>query len=144
MESAKIEKLIRKYLDAETTIEEERLLKEYFSQNEVPLHLKEYQPIFTYFSRGIEDKSSKEIFLPRKKGKIIWWRVAAVAVLFLSIFSVYQKNVQDKKEAMLAYAETQRALQMIAFHLNKGNEAVAQLETFEKTQNKIFKYKHTK
>lgn len=144
MESAKIEKLIGKYLDAETTIEEEKILKKYFSQNEVPLHLKEYQPIFTYFSEGIDDKSHKEISLPQKKGKIIWWRVAAVAVLFLSIFSVYQKNANEKKEAMLAYAETQRALQMISFHLNKGKNAVAQLETFEKTQNKIFKYNNTK
>jgi len=144
MELNKIEKLISKYLDAETSIKEEKLLKKYFSEEDVPLHLKEYQIMFTYFSNSDKDKSTKKISLPHEKRKINWLSAVAIAVIFISIFSFHQKNVNERKEAMLAYNETQRALQMISFNLNKGNRAVSQLDTFEKTQYKIFKNNNTK
>ena len=37
MELAKIEKLISKYLEAETTLEEENILKNYFSKDDISL-----------------------------------------------------------------------------------------------------------
>jgi hypothetical protein len=144
MESVKIEKLVHKYLEAETSLEEEAILKNYFSQENIPLHLQEYQPMFTYFSQSAKLKSTQKIALPQEKRKYHWLRIAAIAIFFVSIFSVYQKNVNERKQAQQAYADTQRALQMISFTLNKGNRAVAQLETFEKAQNKIFKTNNTK
>jgi hypothetical protein len=65
--------------------------------------------------------------------------VAAIAVLFVSIFSIYQNNLIEKKQAELAYMETKKAFDLISFSLNKGNDAIAQLQTFENSQNKIFK-----
>ncbi len=144
MESVKIEKLVRKYLEAESSLDEEAILKNYFSQENIPIHLQEYQPMFTYFSQSVKLKSTKKIALPKEKRRFNWLSVAAIAILFISIFTVYQKNVSERKEAMQAYADTQRALQMISFNLNKGNKAVAQLETYEKTQNKIFKTNNIK
>ena len=49
MELTNIEKLLVKYENAETTLEEENSLRTYFSSNEVAPHLKEYQLIFNYF-----------------------------------------------------------------------------------------------
>lgn len=144
MESVKIEELVRKYLEAETSLDEEAILKDYFSQESIPIHLREYQPMFAYFSQSGKLTSTKKIVLPKEKRRFNWMSVAAIAILFISIFTVYQKNVNERKEAMQAYADTQRALQMISFTLNKGNKAVAQLETFEKAQNKIFKTNNTK
>ena len=48
MELAKIEKLISKYLEAETTLEEENILKNYFSKDDIPIHLVEYKKLFNY------------------------------------------------------------------------------------------------
>ncbi len=144
MESVKIEKLIHKYVEAETSLDEEAILKDYFSQENIPSHLQEYQPLFAYFSQNGKQKSTKKIILPLEKSRLNWLRVAAIAILFISIFSVYQKNVNERKEALQAYADTQRALEMISNTLNKGNQAMAQLETFEKAQNKIFKTNNTK
>ena len=50
MELANIERLLEKYLNAETTIEQEKLLKKYFSEGNVASHLKEYESLFGYFS----------------------------------------------------------------------------------------------
>lgn len=43
-----IEQLIERYFDCETSIAEERILKAFFSQNDVPEHLKEYADVFAY------------------------------------------------------------------------------------------------
>ena len=145
MELAKIEKLIEKYLEAETTLKEELFLKKFFSENKVPAHLEEYRKLFSYYVNNSLDVSSKPITLNRNKSLnknrplISWLAVAAMAVLFFSIFSIYQNNITEKKQAELAYMETQRALELISVSLNKGNNAIAQLQTFENSQNKIFK-----
>lgn len=139
MELAKIEKLIEKYIEAETTLEEEIFLKKYFTEKDVPSHLEEYRKLFSYFVNNSLDVSNKPITLPQNRSIISWLAVAAIAVLFVSIFSIYQNNLNERKQAELAYMETQRALDLISFSLNKGNDAIAQLQTFENSQNKIFK-----
>lgn len=141
MELAKIEKLINKYLEAETTLEEERILKNYFSKDDIPLHLVEYKKLFNYYSNSSSDISTKSISLPQSSVSLKWLSVAAMVILFVSSFSIYQKNITEKEEAKLAYVETQKALELISYNLNKGNGAIAQLQTFENTQNKIFKNK---
>ena len=141
MELAKIEKLIEKYLEAETTLKEEQILKNYFSNNEVPSHLESYKKMFAYFDSSSLDVSEKRISLPKNKSIISWLAVAAIAVFFVSVFSIQQSGINEQREAELAYMETQKALNLISNSLNKGNNAIAQLQTFENTQNKIFKDK---
>ncbi len=72
MELAKIEKLIEKYLEAKTTLEEEKILKDYFSKDEVPSHLEEYKTLFNYFTNSSLDTSNKTISLPRSRSLINW------------------------------------------------------------------------
>lgn len=43
-----IEQLIDRYFNGETTIAEERILKTFFSQNDVPAHLQHYAAVFDY------------------------------------------------------------------------------------------------
>ncbi len=138
MELSKIEKLIEKYLEAETSLKEEEVLKKYFLQDDIPSHLMEYKYLFNYFTNNKLEKVNKTITLPRKKINLRWLSIAAAFVLMVSTYSIHQKNNREKEEAKLAYMETQKALNLISFNLNKGNNAVAQLETFENTKSKIF------
>jgi len=43
-----IEQLLERYFAGETTLTEERILDAFFSQEEIPAELKEYQPLFTW------------------------------------------------------------------------------------------------
>ena len=49
MELARIEKLLDKYFEGETTISEEKELKVYFTGETVPSHLEKYKDLFGYF-----------------------------------------------------------------------------------------------
>ncbi|UMB54574.1 hypothetical protein MKD41_03670 [Lutibacter sp. A64] len=137
MELANIEKLLEKYLDAETSIAEEKELKNYFLSDNVAPHLQEYQAMFGYFSTSKNERFTKTIQLKRKKTNWKWLSVAASIVLLVSVYTGYQNNQQKKAEKI--YAETRMAFGMLAANLNKGNDAILQLQHFEDTKNKIFK-----
>lgn len=48
MDSKQIERLLQKYWDCETTVEEERRLRQFFSSEVVPAHLMRYKDLFVY------------------------------------------------------------------------------------------------
>ena len=137
MELANIEKLLEKYLDAETSIAEEKQLKNYFLSDNVAPHLQEYQAMFGYFSTSKNERFTKTIQLKPKKMNWKWLSVAASVVLLVSVYTGYENNQQKKAEKI--YNETKMAFGMLSANLNKGNEAFLQLQHFEDTKNKIFK-----
>ena len=137
MELANIEKLLEKYLNAQTTIAEEKELKNYFLKGNVAPHLKEYETLFGYFSTSKNERFTKTIQLKTKKVNWKWLSVAASIVLLVSVYTGYQKNQERKAEKIIA--ETNLALGMLSVNLNKGTAAVAHLQQFETTKNKVFK-----
>ncbi|TVZ54930.1 hypothetical protein OD91_0168 [Lutibacter sp. Hel_I_33_5] len=142
MELANIEKLVKKYLNAETTLQEEATLRNYFLSNNVAPHLEEYTMLFSYFQSNKDETFTKTIELESKKSKrknFKWLSVAASVVLLLSVYvgNAQYKEYQQRK----TFAEVQKALKMLSVNLKKGDKAVASLYTYENTVHKIFKTK---
>ena len=48
MDSRQIEQLLERYWDCQTTIDEERLLRQFFTKGDVPQHLMCYKDLFAY------------------------------------------------------------------------------------------------
>lgn len=136
MELANVEKLLEKYLEAETSIAEENILKSYFSGDVVAPHLEDYRTIFGYFSASKNERFTKTIQLKRQNWNWKWLSVAASAILLVSVYAGYQKNQQAKAEKI--YQETQFAFAMLSANLNKGTAAITELQEFETTTNRIF------
>ena len=150
MESNKIEILLEKYFQGETSIAEEKELKNYFSLPNVAQHLQQYQPLFGYFSQVKEQKSTQEISLQTKKRNVAWLSIAASAVVLLGIGTYYisKKNTapavaqtelgtyDDPEEALAA---TQKALALLSKKVNVGIESVQYIKEYEQSKNKIFK-----
>ncbi|MEN8250314.1 MAG: hypothetical protein ABFS32_15375 [Bacteroidota bacterium] len=132
-----IEKLLEKYLNAETDLQEEALLKNYFTGNKVAPHLQEYQSMFQYFTESKSERHTKDIRLKSNPQKRKWISMAASLALLISVFSYvkYQQHIKTQQ----AYADTQYALQLIGVHMNKSNDAIAHLNKFDQTTSKIFK-----
>jgi len=143
MDLHKIEDLLDKYFDGETSLTEEKSLQAYFAQTEVPAHLKEYKTMFAYFSSKQAEVSTQEIQVKTKKA----WQfgrlsIAAVVLLLISVvWFTRPKELTnaEKQEAQYAYNETIKAFQLISQNLKKGNNAIAYLDEFEDAKNKIFK-----
>jgi anti-sigma-K factor RskA len=136
MELVNIEKLLQKYLDAETTIAEENKLKNYFLNDNVAPHLIEYKSLFEYFSISKKEELTKPIQLKSEKRNWRWLSVAASVVLLVTIYTGYENNQQRQAEKI--YNETQIAFNMLSANLNKGNDAILQLQHFDNATKKIF------
>jgi hypothetical protein len=57
MELEKIEALLEKYWEGETTLAEERQLKAFFKQAEIPAHLQLFQSQFRFFDEASQEKA---------------------------------------------------------------------------------------
>jgi len=168
-----IEKLLEKYDLGETSIKEEKQLKNYFSENETPPHLESYKVMFHHFNVAKQDVYQKDFLLDKfetkKKANSIyqWIAIAAVAILMLGIF--IPNLMGDEPARTLAdltpqeretYHQTKKALSMLSNNFNdaassvgtlgmmgsnfeKGTEQVMHVKEFSKTTNRLIKKKQT-
>jgi len=145
MELTNIEKLVEKYENAETSLQEEQELKAYFQKDDVPVHLLEYKALFNYFDQSSKESYTKSIQLKPRRSNWKWLSIAATVALLVSIYTINSPGTiseSERQEAQLAYQETQKAFQLISQNLNKGNTvALAGLQEFGIAQNKVFKNK---
>ena len=152
MELNKIEDILEKYFQGETSIAEENQLKEYFSSPNVAQHLEQYKPMFGYFSQAKEQKSTYEIPLQSKKRNVAWLSIAASAVVLLGIGTYFFISEQKETTAVASQTElgtydnpeealkaTQKALALLSNNVNVGIESVQYINEFEQSKNKIFK-----
>ncbi|MEZ7499936.1 hypothetical protein QO200_14450 [Flavobacterium sp. Arc3] len=150
MELNKIEILIEKYFEGQSSIVEEKELREYFASAEVAPHLKQYAPIFAYFSQAAGQEFKQKVMeLPKpqsKKRNKVWLSIAASVVVmvgagsylyFDSEVSNQELGTYDNPE--VAMKETQKALAMLSSHVNVGIESVIVLEKYEDSKKLIFK-----
>ncbi len=133
-------KLLDRYFEGMTNIEEENQLKHYFSGNEIADEFRKYQPLFSFFKEEKEVVSTKEIALPQKNYKYQFLKIAATLLLPLSVYLGYQKYQEYQAEQV--YQTSMAALTLLSSNLQKGNEAIAKLQNFENVKNKIFTYKN--
>lgn len=141
MELDNIEKLLEKYFEATATVAEEETLRTYFLQESVATHLEQYTPMFQYFSKAKEERFTKQLPLKPRRNYYQWLSVAAVAVLMFGIYfgiDYRQAQIVEHEQALLAYNETKKALNMLAENFERGTEKVAYLNQFEKTKQKIY------
>ena len=149
MESDKIENLLEKYFEGNTSIAEEKQLKVYFSSPNVAQHLEQYQSIFYFISTARKEQFHREIPIQRrrKKGNKAWLSIAASIVVLLGIGTyVYTnesnanaKNLGTFDNPQKAFEETQKALALLSNHVNTGIVSVQYIGEYEHSKNLIFK-----
>ncbi len=145
MELDSIEELLEKYFEATTTAAEEKTLQAYFSQGNVAAHLEQYAPMFHYFAKAKEERFTKQVPLSKMaKAPNSYYKWLSVAASVIVVFGIYfgnryqEQKDQERKEAMYAYEQTKKALDLLAENLGKGTQKVAYLKEFEQTKQKIY------
>lgn len=132
----RVEVLLARYYEAETTLAEEKELRKLLAQ--VPGFKEEKQ-----FFLGMEVFKTLEPSAratPKRTGQIsLWQKVAAVAAVLLSLTWLFV-NQQVKKEEAMAYVQVMEAFELIQGNMKKGTVplgAMQDIKHLSKT-NEIF------
>ena len=142
----RINELLDKYWEAETSPEEEKELRDYFRQGNVAPEHEAFLPLFGYFSqqqnisytlpdtgqiRQLAEEKTTVIRLSSTRKYII--AVAAAFSLVLASWFIFQQqqnqpepmaNIQEIENPEEAYRVTMAALAMVSGKLNKGTESI--------------------
>ena len=151
MELIKIEYLLEKYFQGETSIEEEKELRTYFSSSDVAQHLEQYKAIFGYYTLAKEQQFTSQVpQLPKagnKKRNATWLSLAASVVVLLGIGTYFYHNYDDATNSPNlgtyddpeeAFRATQKALSLLSSNVNVGIESVQYIQVYQTTKDKIF------
>jgi len=163
MDSEKIDELLSKYWNCETSLEEEEQLQAYFRNASIPDRHKEAAGLFRYFDQqkkkaltdaSFEGSVMKKIQAP-KAGRIRTlvfnsMRIAAgVIVLVLAVWLVRMEVRKSTPQEMAdtfdnpkeAFEETKKALIMISKSFGTAEEQAKKINLFNEAQQEIRKEK---
>jgi hypothetical protein len=160
MEYNEIEKVLNRYLEGESTLEEEAKLREYFSQPGLTEDQVEFREMFRYFAEAKQD-STPAFDITNELNSVIesefkkesvnrirhWyaWAGSAAAVLIISfgLFQYLQKpesEIKDTyKDPKLAYIETRQALMKISKVMNKSTAKLKYLSNVDASIEQVQK-----
>lgn len=150
MNLQKIEKLISKYEQGDTSLEEEKILTDFFRNKEVPYQLRSYKDLFCFMDSSkqeeiqdvdfdekvlaaISNVESEPKSLPNRIKLYSALAVAASIVILMGLyFQFAQMNqVQDTyDDPLLAYAETKKILMKVSGNLNTGVDELKNVSEF--------------
>jgi len=144
MDYTKIDKLLEKYFEALTDLEEEAQLKAYFkSDNIAPRHQK-YKALFDFYTQEQFVTNPQPVrHQIRKPKKNYWLASAAILILGIGLFGlINKKNIKNiaennphKKEKVI------QEMKVYTNHLNEGIKNVSALSIFGQKTQKVFKIK---
>ena len=114
-----IEQLLERYWLCETSLEEERILRTFFSQENVPVRLMPYKDLFTYERQSLEDERLDEDFDRRMlemvgedtvKARTIslterlkpLFKAAAIVAIILTLGNAMQVAMQPAEDPQIA------------------------------------------
>lgn len=166
MNLKEIEDLLKKYYEGATTLEEEKCLKNYFNNENVPDYLYLHKEQFRFYEYAqAEDPSQrkgnteKEISnlinnenINRRyaKKRRIYYTISGIAASILIFLGVYFQFIANNNNSEYtientyedpekAYAEAKKALMLVSEKLNAGVQDFNKFSTFSQYQELITK-----
>lgn len=170
MDIDEIKILLDRYIEGNSSLEEEQLLGQFFTQNKEPIpdEWKQYVVYFKHIeeAKDIEPtKNIEELVLSKIEDdqpsikKMNWvndlWIVAAAAIVggLLFMMNVVNEMTQpanqdivtveyEEKEIKQAYKEAIQIMQFVSEKLNKGKKPLQEIKRIKNINNKIKKRKY--
>lgn len=138
MES-RIEELLTKYWEGNTSVQEEKLLKDYLRKNQLGTTLSQYSNEL-HKTTNMEPPSSFKH--PGKKQRSTWLSIAASIMLGVSVAFWVINDAQQQRDYVIedpeeAYLMTRKALFMVSATLNEGASYSEPLTKINEVQDLI-------
>lgn len=153
-----IEKLLEKYFEGETTLSEERKLRDYFASGNVPVQWKSLEGYFNFLIQeqhqhlenpSFDDKvmsyvkENKMSRLTDLRRPWIYW-ISGVAASILILIAVFVKfdpfggKIEDTyNDPQTAYIEARKILLFVSAQLNKGTNTLEPVSVIETGINEL-------
>ena len=156
MEYVKIKILLEKYFDGESSLEEERALREYFTRNEVvPEEFAYARELFLYFNEESDVRfENSEVVKTKRLQRKYLLRLTGIAASILLIAGVLFYALRPETQVTyavingvkitdkeIAIKETRKALLLISDNLNEGTKDLGYLTKLNEVQQLISKNK---
>lgn len=144
MNIREVKLLIEKYFEGETTLQEEKKLKEFFSSSTVPAELEEFVPVFAYFSEEkkivsttvSQAKPVPARVIPITRKRAFWLTVSGIAASIIFIVAIvvesgknnpagnenYTGQEYSSEEINAAYQQTRQVLAFVSNKFSQGTE----------------------
>lgn len=144
MELAKIESLLDSYFKGETSLDQEKILREYFSSADVAPHLMAYQGLFIGLKNAQKEVSEREVSLSKSStNSRRWWlSIAASVVILLGVVGLQFPSNQmtaEEQHALTEFNKSRTTLLLMSNSFNKGTQELAVISQFTETKNRILK-----
>lgn len=158
MNTDEVKKLLEKYYEGDSSVDEELILKEFFSRNEVPEELEAEKDIFCCFlqlsgmplpSGGFTDRiisavDDEDILFKRSDRRKIFRIVTGIAASLLIIagsylyFNYRSEQADTYSDPELAYNEAMRILVDVSVRLNRGTMELRKVGMMQDVLDKSF------
>jgi hypothetical protein len=158
MNLQEIEKLLEKYFEGESSLSEEKQLRDFFTSGEVPGRWKDLEKYFSFIHNEMSQRLSNPAFDERIMAGIkedkhsplldihrpwIYW-IAGVAASILILVAVFvkfdpfSKRIGDTyDDPQLAYAEAKKILLYVSAQFNKGTKNLEPVTALESGLNEL-------
>lgn len=156
MNSQKIEKILEKYFHGDTSLTEERTLREFFCQEELPAHLAELKDQFMMFEEAAEEVlpddfddsvldaiNEKERISRASKRSVIYYisGVAATILILVTVFFRFQPFVggstYSDEEADQAFQKASRIFGLVSDKVNKSTVPLEKVARFDEGMDNL-------
>ena len=158
MNTDEVKKLLEKYYEGDSSVDEELILKEFFSRDNMPEELEAEKDIFCYFlqssgmplpSEGFKDRiisavDDEEIQVKYPGRKRILRIVAGIAASLLIIagsylyFNYRSEHSDTYSDPELAYNEAMKILVDVSVRLNRGTMELGKVGMMQDALDKSF------
>lgn len=151
--ATQIDVLVEKYLDADTSLEEETRLREYVSGPDLKPEHSELKAMFDFYSSEQKVGMDKELdteFIKEPKVRRLWPRVSSVAAAVAVLLAVtvsffgneeasYHHKYTELEDPQEALELTKDALAFLSNKYDKGTKSMIHIKELEKTN--VFNFK---
>jgi len=155
MDFKKIDNILNKYFEGLTSLEEEKILKEYFASDNIAEEHYPYKAMFNYFEQASSVTNPEPVRLNNnRKNYRTYYATAIAGIVGLGLFVIMQtdfkknlnvnntatsiqastKNPEKKKEAV-------KEIKKFTRNVNKGIKKTGALSIFGTTTQKVFNLK---
>ena len=126
-----IDKILEKYFEGKTSLEEENLLRNYFHQRDIAERHKAYAPMFNFFSEERQEVATGK--RERRTSLYTWMAIAASIVLLIGVRTFYYEPMENGNTKSIVYIDGKKVTDINTIN----NEVLNSIENISNVNDDI-------